>query len=49
MPSAIRWWLKGKASELFKELLTDIRMGVINRMFNVQPRRSNATAVERGG
>jgi len=38
---------KGKASELFKELLADIRMGVINRMFNVQPRRSNTTAVER--
>jgi preprotein translocase subunit SecA len=38
---------KGQASELFKVLLTDIRMGVISRMFNVQPRRSNATAVER--
>jgi preprotein translocase subunit SecA len=38
---------KGKASELFKELLTDIRMGVISRMFTVQPRRSNATNVER--
>jgi len=38
---------KGQASELFKVLLTDIRMGVITRMFTVQPRRSNVANVER--
>jgi hypothetical protein len=30
---------KGKASEMFQELLADIRMGVISRMFTFQPRQ----------
>ena len=37
---------KGQASELFKALLTDIRMGVVNRMFNARPRRFNAPSTE---
>jgi preprotein translocase subunit SecA len=39
---------KGKASELFKQLLADIRSAVISRMYTMQPRRSNAASVERG-
>jgi preprotein translocase subunit SecA len=39
---------KSKASELFKQLLADIRSAVISRMYTMQPRRSNATNVERG-
>jgi preprotein translocase subunit SecA len=31
---------KSKASEMFKELLSDIRLGVITRMFVYQPRRA---------
>ncbi len=30
---------KGKASEMFQELLGDVRMGVISRMFTFQPRQ----------
>ncbi len=30
---------KGRASEMFKELLADIRMGVISRMFTFMPRQ----------
>jgi len=30
---------KGQASEMFKELLSDIRAGVIGRMFLFHPRR----------
>ncbi len=29
---------KGRASEMFSQLLGDIRMGVIARMFNIRPR-----------
>jgi preprotein translocase subunit SecA len=32
---------KGKASELFKNLLTDIRIAVLSRMYLLQPRRIN--------
>jgi preprotein translocase subunit SecA len=39
---------KGRASELFTVLLADIRAAVIGRMYTMQPRRSNETAVERG-
>jgi preprotein translocase subunit SecA len=35
---------KSKASEMFKELLADIRMGVVNRMFTYQPRKMTTTA-----
>jgi preprotein translocase subunit SecA len=35
---------KGKASELFKNLLTDIRIAGLSRMFLLQPRRVNATS-----
>ena len=35
---------KGKASELFKNLLTDIRIAVLSRMFLLQPRRVNAAS-----
>ncbi|MBN2047087.1 MAG: hypothetical protein JW750_04510 [Anaerolineaceae bacterium] len=38
---------KNKASELYRELLSDIRMGVISRMFTVRPRREAAATVER--
>ena len=38
---------KGRASELFTVLLADIRAAVIARMYTMQPRRSNETAVER--
>jgi len=41
---------KGQASEMFGQLLSDIRMGVISRIFVVQPRRSSSAAAptERG-
>ena len=35
---------KSQASEMFKELLSEIRAGVIGRMFLFQPRRANAAA-----
>ena len=38
---------KGQASELFKNLLSDIRGGVISRMFLFQPRRPGVQAAER--
>jgi preprotein translocase subunit SecA len=38
---------KGRASELFTTLLADIRAAVIARMYTMQPRRSNETAVEK--
>ena len=37
---------KGKASEMFKELLAEIRVGVISRIFRYQPRRPGASASE---
>jgi preprotein translocase subunit SecA len=37
---------KGKASELFRALLKDVRLGVISRMFTTQPRRSNEMSVQ---
>ncbi|MHC1782963.1 MAG: hypothetical protein AB9891_09445 [Anaerolineaceae bacterium] len=37
---------KSKASEMFKELLADIRMGVVSRMFTYQPRKITTTAPE---
>jgi preprotein translocase subunit SecA len=37
---------KSKASEMFKELLADIRMGVVSRMFTYQPRKVTTTAPE---
>jgi preprotein translocase subunit SecA len=40
---------KSKASEMFRELLVDIRMGVISRMFLYRPQIVAPTAVERGG
>lgn len=33
---------KGKASEYFKDLLSEIRIGVISRMFRMQPRRAGS-------
>ncbi len=33
---------KSKATELFQNLLTDIRLAVISRMFLLQPRRASA-------
>jgi preprotein translocase subunit SecA len=38
---------KGQASEMFRSLLSDIRAGVISRMFLFQPRRPGAQATER--
>ena len=38
---------KGKASEMFKELLSDIRSGVISQMFLLQPRRPGSQAQEK--
>ena len=38
---------KGQASELFKNLLSDIRGGVISRMFLFQPRRPGGQPAER--
>lgn len=38
---------KGKASEMFQELLGDVRMGVISRMFTFQPRQAaNLTSAD---
>jgi preprotein translocase subunit SecA len=37
---------KGQASRLFGELLSDIRQGVISRMFTTQPRRSSEASVQ---
>ena len=38
---------KGRASEMFQELLADVRMGVISRMFTFQPRQPvNIVAAE---
>jgi preprotein translocase subunit SecA len=34
---------KSKATELFQNLLTDIRLAVISRMFLLQPRRASTT------
>lgn len=38
---------KGQASELFRNLLSDIRAGVISRMFLFQPRRPGAQTQEK--
>jgi preprotein translocase subunit SecA len=38
---------KSQASELFRELLADIRSAVISRMFTMQPRRGTETNMER--
>jgi preprotein translocase subunit SecA len=38
---------KLKASGMFQDLLADIRMGVITRLFTYQPRRDSGAAVER--
>jgi len=40
---------KGKASEMFAELLSDIRVGVISRMFIYRPRQPEKAPVERPG
>ncbi len=37
---------KGKASELFRALLRDVRQGAISRMFTTQPRRGSEASVE---
>ena len=37
---------KSQASELFRELLADIRSAVIGRMFTMQPRRGTETTSE---
>jgi preprotein translocase subunit SecA len=37
---------KGQASEMFKELLSEIRAGVISRMFIFQPRRAAGSSSE---
>ncbi len=36
---------KGRASEMFQNLLADIRMGVISRLFTYRPRRDAAVVV----
>ena len=38
---------KGQASEMFRNLLSEIRSGVISRMFLFQPRRPGAQASDR--
>ncbi|MCX6056527.1 MAG: hypothetical protein NTZ74_16760 [Chloroflexi bacterium] len=38
---------KGQAAEMFGTLLSDIRVGVISRMFRFQPRRAGAGAPEK--
>ncbi len=38
---------KSRASDMFRQLLRDIRAGVISRMFRITPRRSAATPLER--
>ena len=37
---------KGKASELFQQLLSDVRSAVIGRVFSYQPRRIEITPME---
>jgi len=37
---------KGKASELFQQLLADVRSAVIGRVFSYQPRRIEVTPTE---
>lgn len=37
---------KGRASEMFKQLLADIRMGVISRLFTFRPRQPVATQAD---
>jgi preprotein translocase subunit SecA len=37
---------KSQASEMFKELLSEIRAGVISRMFILQPRRATGASSE---
>jgi preprotein translocase subunit SecA len=37
---------KGKASELFQQLLADVRSAVIGRVFSYQPRRIEITPTE---
>jgi len=37
---------KSRGSEMFKELLSDIRIGVISRIFRYQPRRPGASTPE---
>jgi preprotein translocase subunit SecA len=37
---------KGQATRMFGELLSDIRQGVIGRMFTTQPRRSSEASVQ---
>jgi preprotein translocase subunit SecA len=39
---------KGKATELFRELLADIRSAVIGRMYTMQPRRGSEAMADRG-
>ncbi|TLN06680.1 hypothetical protein FDZ74_12910, partial [bacterium] len=38
---------KGKASELFQELLKEIRSGVVNRMFTFRPSRAASVVIDR--
>jgi len=38
---------KGQASEMFRNLLSDIRAGVISRMFLFQPRRPGAQSADK--
>jgi preprotein translocase subunit SecA len=38
---------KNKATRMFGELLNDIRMGVVSKMFVYRPRRGSEAAVER--
>ncbi len=40
---------KGRASEMFQQLLADIRMGVISRLFTFRPRSQVASATEARG
>ncbi len=39
---------KGRASELFRQLLSDVRAAVIGRVFAYQPRRIEITPTEVG-
>jgi preprotein translocase subunit SecA len=38
---------KGKATELFQELLKEIRSGVVNRMFTFRPSRAASVSIDR--
>jgi preprotein translocase subunit SecA len=40
---------KGQASEMFKELLSDIRSGLISRMFTFRPSQQAGATIERAG